>query len=493
MRERLTFAKNAASNVVNGMVGAVVLIVVPHFFVHDFSPAQFSLWILILQLGNLVNVLNVGLSVAIGRFVAVSAAHDDVTGMARITAAGVQILTMLAVLGLLLVGLVAVLLPAVYVQIEPDLIPAARQAILWVGGSLALGLPVTGLSGAMIGLRRNELPAAVNAIGKTALGIALVVTAAHTHDLVSVARVFFIMNCLTYALNILVFRWLCRNWRLPLMAGLAGSWVELARYCVSLSVWSVSMLLVTGVDTSIVGAFDYHAVAAYGLAANLGVFFGGAVNVMMNPLIQVFAGLHARGDIQASLRLLRISSFFATSGLIFAGMWMVGLAHYGFTLWVGKRLAVQAFPFFCLLVLSNTIRNSATPYTLYLLGTGQQQRVMLTPFMEGVSNFIASVIGCWLFGAIGVAIGAVVGAGVGVVANFIYNMPRTLPSGFFRLGFFGETWVRPILLGFPGFVVLFWLRPDDGTPLFIGSALGVCSLLIALLLWCHFRGFEACS
>lgn len=42
-RGRLRFAKNAASNVVNGSVGAIVSIVLPHFFVHDLSSTEFAL------------------------------------------------------------------------------------------------------------------------------------------------------------------------------------------------------------------------------------------------------------------------------------------------------------------------------------------------------------------------------------------------------------------------------------------------------------------
>ncbi len=156
----------------------------------------------------------------------------------------------------------------------------------------------------------------------------------------------------------------------------------------------------------------------------------------------------------ATLRLLNVASFLSTLSLLVAGIWMVALAHVGFTLWVGPALATQAFPFFVLLVIANAIRNSGTPYALYLLGSGQQQRVILTPLMEGFSNAIFSIFGAWAFGAIGVAIGAIIGGVVGIGANFLYNMARTLPVSFNRNRFLLDTVAIPLLLALPCLAVL---------------------------------------
>src|ERR1700727_2814290 len=110
-RDHLRFAKNAASNVVNGSVAAVVSIILPHFFVHALSPAAFQLWILLLQLGAFVTFLNFGLHVAIGRYVAVALGRADKAKAETIIGAGVQILSVLGMIGMALICIVAWALP----------------------------------------------------------------------------------------------------------------------------------------------------------------------------------------------------------------------------------------------------------------------------------------------------------------------------------------------------------------------------------------------
>lgn len=403
-----------------------------------------------------MNFLNFGLQVAIGRYVAVALGRDDKAEAEAIIGAGVQILSVLGVVGIVLISAVSWALPLIFRQIDPSLMPMARASLLWIGIALALGLPTSGLLGALIGLQRNEVPAIINVVGKILLGVVLVWLAAHTHSLLSVAQGFFAVNLFIYLQQIAAFRYVCRDWRLPLARGLAAMRRELALYCLSLTVWSVGMMMVGGLDTTIVGIFDYRSVAAYGLALIVTNYFIGCCEALLTPLIQVFARYHAREDTAAVVRLLDTTSFLCTLGLLLGGIWMVGLAKFGFTLWVGQSLARQALPLFVVLTLAYATRNTLSPYALYLVATGQQQRVLLTPLMEGVLNVVFSILGAWLFGAIGVAIGTLIGSIVGVSGHFIYNMRRTLPLSFNRITFFRNNIGLPLCLALPCLVAVMY-------------------------------------
>jgi O-antigen/teichoic acid export membrane protein len=486
--ETLRFVKNGLSNVVNGVSAAMLTLVLPHFFVHDFTVPVFRLWVLLFQLAAFVGFLNFGVQIAIGRYVALSLARGEVAGAGEIVGAGVQLLGVLAVIALVGVAGIAFALPVMFPHIAAAQIGVARGAFLWIGAALALGLPASGFSGALIGLQRNEVPALVNAAGKFGLGIALIIIAGRTHSLLAVAEGFFVGSVTIHLMQIGAFRIVCRAWKITWWRGLGAVRRQLIGYCASLSVWSVAMLMVTGLDIMLVGMFEFRAVAAYGLAASVVNYFAATFNSLLNPLIQVFARFHARGEIARSLNMLELATFLCSLSLVIGGSWAIGLSAFGFSLWVGPQLGLKAMPFFMILLVANIIRNSGSPFALFLIGNGQQRQVMLPPLFEGVSNLIFSVIGGWYFGALGVAFGTLVGACVGLAGAYVYSMPRTMPVAFRRLRFAWRTFAVPMLLSAPICLSLWLMMPAGRAEQLIGM-LSLATALVLGATWYRYRDF----
>jgi O-antigen/teichoic acid export membrane protein len=69
-------AKNALANVASGTSAALLAIILPPILVRTLSRDIYSTWALILQIGAYTGLLNFGIQVAIGRFVA----HYDEMG-----------------------------------------------------------------------------------------------------------------------------------------------------------------------------------------------------------------------------------------------------------------------------------------------------------------------------------------------------------------------------------------------------------------------------
>lgn len=442
------FAKNALSNVVTGTSSAVLAIILPYFFVRYLDGVEFSLWVLVLQLGTYVNYLNFGVQTAIGRYVAFALGRQDETYAKQILGAGIQILTSLGGIGLLVIAGLAWIFPVLFRSVPANLLGSARETLLWIGGALALGLPFTAYLGVFVGLQRNELPAIISGIGRIILGAGLIFSAM-THDLVTVARVYFFLNLGIYIAQYITFRRIKSEWR--------GSWRqvspaarrELTFYCVSLTAWSLSMLLINGVSTSLVGIFDFAAVASFGVAITAVNFFVGLINSLLAPLIQIFSKANAASESQKEMKLLNVFSFLSTFFLALCGSYVFVLSGYLMNLWVGATISTAALPLFYVLSVSNIIRNTQTPYALYLIASGQQRRVILTPVLEGVVNFGVGIVAAQYIGAMGVAIGALCGSTMGVVANFFYNFKRTLPENFDPHKYFLFTLLTPLLFSLP--------------------------------------------
>jgi O-antigen/teichoic acid export membrane protein len=132
------------------------------------------------------------------------------------------------------------------------------------------------------------------------------------------------------------------------------------------------------------------------------------------------------------------------------------------------------------------IRLIALPYSTLLLGTGQQHKVILSPLAEGVTNLVASVIGAYYLGAIGVAIGTLIGSMVSVAFHFLYNMPRTSAIAIDRPLLVKEGCVRPLLCAIPLWLVFLVHFAVPQLSVAVLVSLGAAGLLGSLyLLWSY--------
>lgn len=480
---RLRFVKNAASNVVNGVSSAVFAIVLPYFFVRYFSRAEFSLWVLILQLAAYVNYLNFGFQVAIGRYVSYSLERGDQKHAEAMLAAGLQILSVLGALGFGLVIVLAFAFPYVFAQVDSALVPVARAALLWVGGAIAIGLPFSAFFGVFIGLQRNEIPAGITALGKFLLAVAVIVAAARTRNLVIVAEVYFVGSLVQYALQYLVFVYFCRGWHLRVLEWSRAIAHELIVYCVGLSAWSLAMLLVNGLDTTIVGIFDFRAVASYGVALSIVTFFSGTLQAISSPLVQTFTRKHAREEHQETLRDLEMASFICAILLFVGGSWIVSAAGWAFDAWVGPNIARAAVPIFVILMVANALRYTVGPYSYYVVSTGQQRKVVLTPIFEGILNCAASIFLVMRFGAIGVAIATLIGVIFALLMHYFYNMARTLPEGYSMSHFFRFAMAEPLAYCAPVVLVVVLQRVFHLAAVPTAASIIVASFPAAYRVW----------
>jgi len=483
-KDRVVLVKNAFANVARGSAAALVAIILPSFLTRLMSPEAFGAWSLVLQLSTFVGYLDFGIQTAVGRFVAHAGERADVAHRDRIVVTSMAVLTAAAVVAIAASGFLALLLPRVFHQVPRLLVADSRMALLLVGGSLAVGLPFSVFNGIFVGLQRYEVPAAVIGVTRAISAICLVLIVRRGGDLTQMGAAVATINLASYGLQYVLYRKLAPAVRfsLHLVSRKAGR--ELFDYCVTLTLWSFAMLLVSGLDISLVGYFEFEKVAYYAVAATLIVFLIGVQNALFNVMIPSTAVLQARGDAVQLGRIMITATRYGTFILLGFGLPLIFAARPILSIWVGARYAVEGALILRVLTTANIIRLSAVPYVMTLIGTGQHRLVTVTPLLEGVSNLAVSVVAGHFLGAIGVAIGTLVGGIVGVVGNFTYNMGRTLEIKFQILDYVRDGLLRPVVCALPliaaGLVFrsseVSFTAPDYG-------AVVAVSLSTAFLLW----------
>src|SRR5262245_40056214 len=175
-----TVVKNASVNLVRLTGSGVIALLLSPFLVRQLAKDAFGAWSLLLQLTLYVTYLDFGIQTAVSRFVAHAEELGDSKQRDGIVSTAFAMLSCAALLGCVLVVVLASQLPSLFRQMPPSLYRPAQLALLAMGASFAIGLPVSVIHALFMGLQRNEIPALIAISNKIAMA-ALVVGVVWNH------------------------------------------------------------------------------------------------------------------------------------------------------------------------------------------------------------------------------------------------------------------------------------------------------------------------
>jgi O-antigen/teichoic acid export membrane protein len=398
-----TIAKNVIANVVRGGASAVVAIVLPHFLTRFLGHDRFAGWALMLQLAAYANYLDFGLQTAVARYFAGALERGDHKQRNQLLSTAFAILTAAGMIAMCALGLVAWQLPHIFRSVPLDLVAELRGGLLILGLISAVGLPLSAFTGVLIGMQRNEYPALTIATSRLLGGVAVVVAARHTQSLVWLALCVGGFNLIAALAQSVVAKKLLPDLRFSMAWVDRGMAVELIRYCSTLSVWSFGMLLVGGLDVTIVGLFNFEAVGAYSIAATIIAFFTGLNSSAFSAMLAPVAVLQARKEYSRISRLImvttRLSSYVSMAAIVAAFLFGDILVR----AWVGPSYLALTLPILRILLIAQAVRLVGNAYGTVLVGMGLQRYGLIPVSVEGVANLLLSVAGMIVLGPAGVA------------------------------------------------------------------------------------------
>ncbi len=477
-----TVIKNAFANAARGGASAIVALVLPHFLTHALSVDRFAAWVLMLQIAAYSNYLDFGIQTAIARYVAQTMERGDYEGRDRIVSTALAFLILAGALALLISALVAWNIPRLFPGAPLHLIGELRGGVMVLAAGDALLLPLSTFTGILVGLHRNEYPAL--AIGATrVLGAGAVLVTIHfTTSLLWLACCIAGFNLLGGLLQYRFCRSLLPDLRLrpaSVTRTVAG---ELLYYCTGLTAFSFGMLLVGGLDLTVVGYFSFGKTGYYAIASTAIAFMVGLGGSVYSALMTPLAVLQERGDrerirnlILSGTRLGGYASLLLIVLVLVAGSPLL-------TIWVGPVYAQQALPILEILLWAQALRLTGSAYSVALVATAQQNYGIAAALAEGLTNLAASILGAHFLGPIGVAWGTLAGAFCGVLWLVLYVMKKVRQVPVDRLAFVREAFLRPAFCLLPLLAyAVFRVRPHPS--LAEAAAAGSALLLTALLLF----------
>ena len=444
-------SQNAIFNLFRTGSGWIVVVFLPPLFVRVLDKPTYGVWLLLLQLAAYITVVDSGIQVAIARFVARAIELEDHKYLARLLSSSGVIMVAASLLTLLSSVLVAWQLPHVFSKIPDTIAPAARQALLIIGTSIALTLPFSVVAGFFVGLQRYEIPALATTAGKYvgALGIAW---AAYHHQGLAIMAVWValgnIVQCLVY-----IWFWRRADKHNLLHHSYAERAVihEFLFFCSVMFVSQFSSILVTGMDLPIVAAFDFQSSGYYGIAATVSNLLIVPHSAIVSTLIPVAAGYSTANDPQRLGQVLLKTTRFATALLCLILLPLMLTMPLLLRLWVGSDYATHVLAYGQILIIAQFIRLTMLPYAMIGYAAGQQQRMLVSAVAEGSVNLLSSLVLVRLIGAGGVALGTLAGAIVGVWLHFCISLPRTDCIQISRKRLLWDSIGKPAVLTLPFF------------------------------------------
>jgi O-antigen/teichoic acid export membrane protein len=439
------------------------------------APAAYAVWVLVLQVVAYLGYLDLGLQTAVGRYIAFANEKKDTELRDGIFSTAFAGLSIAAVLGLVLIFVAAAESKSIFPSIPAALLAPMRTATLIVGISAALGLPASTCNGVFIGLQRYEIPAITTGTVKLLSALGLILAALAGRSLVFMASVVAAANLLSYTLQFGMQRRIAPEMKIRKELITKSTIRELSSYCFSLTVWSFSILMVSGFDVLLVARFQFSAVAPYSVCATLITFLAGIQFAIFGTIMPHAAGLHAHQDSRALGDLVVRSTKLGVLLLLLTGLPLIVLAAPLIRSWIGSQFVDMGSSILIILVGANMLRLTGVPYSSVLMGAGQQRLIIVGPLMEGVTNLLSSVLLGWKYGAIGVAWGTLIGAVVAVLTNVFYNLLKTRNSiDVSWLQYLGEALAMPALCGIPVYLTLIFKA--------LGYPIGITLALPALFL-----------
>jgi len=483
MREPPKTIWNIAANVTGIVVNMISGLLVMPYLIQTLGNTTYGLWILIGTLTGYFGVLDLGVSAAVGRLVAIHHARREPGQINDVLSTALVLL--LVVAAAICVATVAALplFPRLF-TVPPANALDVRHSLLLVGANLALTFPASIFSGLLWGFARFDLQNAVDVpalILRTVLTLTLVTASAPLRTLAVIVLVVTVSSALCKML--LCYR-LLPGLRISLAHVRRGRVREILSIGGWLNVILWSRTLIPQIAPTLIGArLGSASVTTFTVGRQLVVY----ANIFAQHATQVMTpgatGAYATNAVAAQRELFIEGGKYAYALTIFlsAGLFLLGLP---FIHWWQHGLQDAAFVPLVVLMLGESLPMSQWLTYSVLLGAGRQRALGLLALSEAALLVPLILVLITRGGVTGVCIGVAIAAfWARGLAQWLYGCRLLRVS----LGAYSREVFIPVTLAAAGpvaalYVAVLTLAPHSFAAIF---AVGIAYTLLyaATLAW----------
>jgi O-antigen/teichoic acid export membrane protein len=378
------------------------------FIVHRLGNVAYGVWVLAVSSVGYLNLLDLGMRSSVVRFVSKGHTTADHQGASEALSAALWVRLQIGALVLMLSGGLAALFQRLF-HVPPALVTDARQAILIIGVTTALGMSLGVFGAALSALNRYDLLSYVSLLQLTIRVIGVVAVLRAGRGIVAIAA----CELLTAVVGNGLLLYLARRVYPELRIRLTKPRWEVLRMIWSYSFYAfllmVSGQLIYQSDNLVVGAFvSASAVTFYSIGNSLCRYTQQVVSAMTMTFTPAASTYEAAGD-KSSLRALYYNGTRATLALslpLVITMIIRGRSFIG--VWMGPQYSKASGTVLAILAtgLLFSLQNDTSAAITW--GVEKHKETAKWAIGEAVANLTLSIVLARKIGIYGVAIGTLV-------------------------------------------------------------------------------------
>jgi O-antigen/teichoic acid export membrane protein len=400
--------KNVLANWAAFVVGTAITFVLSPFIVHHLGDTRFGLWGLIGSVVGYLGLLDLGIRVAVTRFVAFHEAKGDRQAVTRVVSTAMGLFVAGGIVASILGVVLAFVLPgAMHIPAEF----AREAAIAFAIGGVTVGIALVGgvYGGVIAGLQRLTLLNAIDLGGEVVRAVSVFVVLKSGGNLVDLA----LIQLGVITVRTLMYRvasWRLEPWlKVSRAAFHSATLREIFRFSTYTMILHVSAIFIFSSDAVVIAAIMPVAqVTFFVIAGNLtqAVFrVLGGVSQALYPMVSARQAVHGTlataGILKTSMRLGALAILPIVLTLLVRGPTFIGL-------WMGPAYADVSGRLLQILALGLCCFTSYHVLTQTMMGLNLHKAFVPPYVVEAIVNVALSIVLGLAWGVVGVAWGTTI-------------------------------------------------------------------------------------
>jgi O-antigen/teichoic acid export membrane protein len=373
---RRRMALSTASNVGGTVFTLATWFFLTPFILHRVGPGNYGLWILVMSLVGYGTFLDLGVSSAVTRYVAVYRRQGDSEQMQGVVSAGLVVFLIGGLLVLIASLALAPFLPGFF-EIAKSQDPSANWLVVFAGLAVAVSLPTTATLAVLRGLQRFDLVNIVSSVGTIVTAVAIVLILHFGGGVVAITAIQAPLELLMQIPMVLAIRRTAPALRLTVRGANLNFIRGVASFGAAQSLIRVSVEARRRGPEAVIGAvLPVARVTSYSVARRFSDLASMLSEQFIATLMPLASELHAGGE---SIRLRAVhlaSTRVATAVFLLAACPAAVLARPFLTAWVGSAYGNESKLVYILLAAGLTV-TIAWPSLAILIAMGRNRMLAL--------------------------------------------------------------------------------------------------------------------